>query len=50
MDALDLDVEQRVGIDRDAEPVADELGERALVGALDRGEALAGSRRRRRSG
>ena len=38
VDALDVDVEQRIGIDRDADAVADQSGELHLVGPLDGGE------------
>ncbi len=40
VDALDLHVEQRAGIDLDAEPFADQLGERHLVAVFDLPELL----------
>ena len=49
MDALDLDVEQRVRVDLDADALEDRRGEAFLVFALRRREALLETRRRRRT-
>ncbi len=44
VDALDLDVEKRRGVEPDAQPLVDQRRQPLLVGALDRREALAEGR------